>query len=177
MKLDENMMNSTKNWWRHQKITLSICSANNHLYHCQGLLPKLQWFRGKSHGGREPLKPQFYWGYCIYNLRLFLIRDVLRSYLSNIYDGAFLRKFLTKFLMMKIDSLKICPWTYIDTFIKWQQWDLTLQPLNHLAKLVITEPRYSHLNFRYGACFEQRVPWHSVALVTVNSLWNLFVTW
>ena len=21
MKLDENMMNSTKNWWRHQKIT------------------------------------------------------------------------------------------------------------------------------------------------------------
>ena len=31
------------------------------------------------------------------------------------------------------------------------------------------EPRCCHLNFRYGACFKQRVPWHSGKLQSVDS--------
>ena len=34
----------------------------------------------------------------------------------------------------------------------------------------------SHLNFRYHACFEQGVPWHS-GNWSVISLWNKYVTW
>ena len=34
----------------------------------------------------------------------------------------------------------------------------------------------SHLNFSYGACFEQGVPWHSGKILSVGSLWTLFVT-
>ena len=36
----------------------------------------------------------------------------------------------------------------------------------------VFEFRYCHLNFRYGACFEQRVSWHSGKLWSVDSLWN-----
>ena len=32
-------------------------------------------------------------------------------------------------------------------------------------------------NFRYGACFEQGVPWHSGKLQNVDSLWNSYETW
>ena len=34
----------------------------------------------------------------------------------------------------------------------------------------------SDLNFRYSACFEQGVPWHS-GNYRVDSLWNAYVTW
>ena len=34
----------------------------------------------------------------------------------------------------------------------------------------------SHLNFRYGNCFEQGVPWYS-GKYSVDSLWNGYVTW
>ena len=32
-----------------------------------------------------------------------------------------------------------------------------------------------HLNCRYGACFEQGVPWHLDKLLSVNSLWNSYL--
>ena len=38
------------------------------------------------------------------------------------------------------------------------------------------ESRFSHLNFRYGACFEQGVPWHS-GKGRVDSRWNAYLTW
>ena len=38
------------------------------------------------------------------------------------------------------------------------------------------ESRCCHLNFRYGACFEWDVPWHSGKLPSVYSLWNSYVT-
>ena len=39
------------------------------------------------------------------------------------------------------------------------------------------ESRCCQLNFRYGACFKQVAPWHSGKLQSVDSLWNLYVTW
>ena len=39
------------------------------------------------------------------------------------------------------------------------------------------ESRCSHLNFRYAACFEQGVPWHSGKLQSAYSLWTSYVTW
>ena len=39
------------------------------------------------------------------------------------------------------------------------------------------DSRWCHLNFRYGAWFEQGVPWHSSELWSVDLLWKLYVTW
>ena len=39
------------------------------------------------------------------------------------------------------------------------------------------ESRCCHWNFRYGASFEQGVPWHSSKLKSVDSLWNSYVIW
>ena len=37
--------------------------------------------------------------------------------------------------------------------------------------------RCCHLKFRFGACFEQGVPWNSDKLKSVDSLWNSYGTW
>ena len=56
--------------------------------------------------------------------------------------------------------------------------------LNHLAKWFLYELSDCgfesccyHWNFRYGACFEQGVPWHSGKLKSVDWPWNPYVTW
>ena len=48
-----------------------------------------------------------------------------------------------------------CNWTRTHNHLvrKWT--------LNHLAKLAKFESNWSHLNFRFSACFGQGVPWHS----------------
>ena len=38
------------------------------------------------------------------------------------------------------------------------------------------ESSWSHLTFKFRACFEQGVPWHS-GNYSVDSLWNTYVTW
>ena len=44
---------------------------------------------------------------------------------------------------------------------KWLQRDSNPQPLSYELSDCGFESRCSHLNFRYCACFEQGVPWHS----------------
>ena len=78
---------------------------------------------------------------------------------------------------------------------KWQQRDLNPQPLCSKTNTLTASfakwlsiplrtkwlcgfvSRCYHLNFRYGSCFGQNVPWHSGKLKSEDSLWNLYVTW
>ena len=44
------------------------------------------------------------------------------------------------------------------------------------TKWLWVRTRCCHLNFRYGACFEQGVPWHSDKPKSVDSLWRSYMT-
>ena len=64
----------------------------------------------------------------------------------------------------------------LTTALYWSVW-LNVWVFVYELSACGFESRCCHLNFRYGACFEQRVPWHSGKLWSAVSLWNVCVTW
>ena len=90
---------------------------------------------------------------------------------DNRYWNDVYLKVQKKFAVIHLESCYVVPYV--------ANWPVWLNGLMFVYKRTSCgfESCCCHLNFRYGSCFEQKAPWNSGKLQSLDSLWNLYVIW